>query len=187
MHTYLSGRQSPKLPMLNINKIYRTEIFLFICAGTAGFVIDYLAVLLCVQSLFLSPYVARVFSFIAAVLTTYTINKRITFSARIKEGSKTPGLLSYTGTMLLGLCINYAVYAIIIYVAISIPLQLRLLFAVGMGSLAGMALNFILCRTVLFRKITCCQMPEQKSTVKYTNGQQTFNKPETSQACEKKL
>lgn len=138
--------------MLMVNKIYRTEFFLFICAGTAGFVVDYLILLSCVQGLLLSPYIARVFSFIAAVLTTYIINKKVTFSTRIKQGGNTPGLLSYTAAMLLGLCVNYATYALMIYAAVSIPLRLRLLLAVGVGSLAGMVLNFALCRVVLFRK-----------------------------------
>lgn len=142
------------LPMQMTHKICRSEFFLFICAGTAGFIVDYLTVLLCVQGFHVSPYLARIFSFVAAVLTTYVINKKFTFATRIKEGSKTPGFLSYTGAMLLGLCANYAVYGFVIYAADPLPLGLRLLLAVGAGSLAGMSLNFILCRVVLFRKTT---------------------------------
>jgi len=128
-----------------------TEFFRFICAGIAGFVADYLTVLLCVQGLMLSPYPARVFSFMAAVLTTYAINRRFTFSARIRAGSKSPGLLSYMSAMLIGLCANYGVYAAALgMLPAIIPLRLRLFLAVGAGSLAGMGVNFLLCRGVLF-------------------------------------
>ncbi len=111
---------------------------------------DYLTVLLCVQVFMLSPYLSRFFSFLAAVLTTYTFNKKITFSTRIERGARTPGLLSYTGAMLLGLCGNYAIYVAVLHIVL--PSSIGLLFAVGAGSLAGMGINFLLCHMVLFRK-----------------------------------
>lgn len=123
-------------------KLCRTEFFRFACAGGVGFITDYLTLLLCVQTLMFSPYLSRLFSFMAAVITTYILNRTFTFSTRIMQGSRIPGFLSYTGTMILGLCLNYAVYAIILYVTFSMHLNLKLLLAVGSGSLAGMGLNF---------------------------------------------
>ena len=135
-----------------VNKICRTEFFLFGCAGTLGFIVDYLTILLCVQGLLLSPYIARFFSFIAAVLTTYLINIAFTFSTRIKEGGNVPGLLSYVSTMSFGICINYATYAFVLFLNLPIPLNFSLLLAMGMGSLTGLIFNYFLCRTVLFRR-----------------------------------
>ena len=130
------------------------ELLRFACAGSAGFAADYLTVLFCVQVFMLSPYTARIFSFMAAVFTTYVINKRFTFVTRIREGSRSPGLLPYAGTMLLGLCANYGIYMAVLDILPSpaVPLQLGLLLAVGTGSLTGMSVNFLLCRRVLFKR-----------------------------------
>jgi len=129
------------------------ELLRFACAGSVGFAADYLTVLLCVQVFMLSLYTARLFSFMAAVFTTYVINKRFTFVTRIREGSRSPGLLPYAGTMLLGLCANYGMYVTALHmISPIVQLELRLLSAVGIGSLAGMGVNFLLCRTVLFKQ-----------------------------------
>jgi len=136
-----------------LTQLSRTEFFRFACTGTVGFVADYLIVLLCVQGFMLSPYLARIFSFMAVVLTTYVMNKKFTFAARIKEGSRTPGVLPYTGAMLWGLCVNYGAYvAALSILPLGMSLELRLLLAVGIGSLSGMGVNFFVCRAVLFKQ-----------------------------------
>jgi putative flippase GtrA len=134
-----------------IAKLFRAEFFRFVCAGSAGFIVDYLTVLFCVQCLLLSPYISRVFSFLAAVSATYVLNKKFTFAARIRKTDRDPGLLPYALLMLFGLCVNYAAYLFVLYAVSFLPLQLRLLIAVGAGSLAGMGVNFFMCRVFLFR------------------------------------
>lgn len=137
-----------KLP----RRLYQSELFRFMLAGTAGFAVDYCTVLFCVKALGMSPYLARFFSFLAAVATTYVINTRFTFSRRISEGGKTPGLLPYLLCMLAGLAVNYACYAVGYKVLENLlPVAAVLLLTVGMGSLAGMLVNFALCRFCLYK------------------------------------
>ncbi len=128
------------------------EFLLFVAAGGTGFAVDYLVVLGLVVGLGTHPMLARVFSFICAVWTTWLLNTRLTFAGRIAQGARPSGFFSYAAAMLLGLAANYAVYWVCLHWLRFLPEALRLLLAVGCGSAAGLGVNFLSCHKVLFKR-----------------------------------
>jgi putative flippase GtrA len=129
-------------------KILR-ETLLFGVAGTIGFIVD-TAVLYALRDL-MGPFYARVVSFLAAVLATWLINRNLAFRGRGSALSRRSEFLSYLVLMLLGGLVNYGVYSVLILWQ---PLvREHLVLGVAAGSLAGMIVNFLTARYLLFRKV----------------------------------
>ncbi len=127
------------------------KIACFAFVGVCGFLVDYAVVLLIVSGFGGSPYLARFFSFMAAVATTCLLNSKLTFREQKAKYSGVHGFLVYTGLMLFGLVCNYAAYALLLrFVFPSPPTAFALLLAVACGSLAGMFVNFALCHFWFF-------------------------------------
>lgn len=123
------------------------ETLLFGCVGTAGFVVD-TAVLYLLRG-WLGPLGARIPSFLAAVLVTWWLNRRITFRARPSGLGAHRELGRYLLLMLLGGAVNYGVYAALL---LCWPLASRHpVLGVAGGSLAGMAINLLSTRLLVFR------------------------------------
>ena len=96
----------------------------------------------------LDPYSARVVSFLCAVTTTWLFNRQITF----RGGSRLPlhrEWALYVGTQLGGATLNSAVYALLVF-SFALVREWPVL-GVAAGSLAGLTVNFIAAKRVVFR------------------------------------
>ena len=83
----------------------------FVAVGTLGFAVDASALTALVVGLDWSPYIARLVSFFAAVTVTWYCNRRFVFRPtalpRREYGA-------YVAVQVVGACINFGVYALII-------------------------------------------------------------------------
>lgn len=116
-------------------------------AGTVGFAVDSAVLALLLGPL--GPYWGRAVSFVAAVLTTWGLNRRITFRDRPSRYSPAAELGRYFAAMCVGGAVNYAVYAAILAALGSGGLAP--FAALAAGSLAGMAVNLLLAHHTVFR------------------------------------
>jgi putative flippase GtrA len=121
----------------------------FFIAGVVGYLVDAGVLQLLVHGVGMPALAGRVFSFLAAVFSTWLINRRYTFA--VVQGS---GLQAewwrYLMSSLAGGVVNYASFAITIA---RVPLARRYLFlAVAVGSCAGMIVNFLLYSGFVFRR-----------------------------------
>ncbi|MEA5097994.1 MAG: GtrA family protein [Burkholderiaceae bacterium] len=123
------------------------SIFLFGIVGTVGFLAD-TAVLYLLRDT-LGPWVARLCSFLVAVLVTWLMNRYLTFSDRASKLPIHQEFSVYLILMLVGGSVNYGVYAWLI-VSDEIVRQHPVL-GVACGSLAGMAINLFCAQFLLFR------------------------------------
>ena len=124
------------------------EVLLFGLSGLVGFLVDASVLTLLLSSL--GPHSARLVSFMAAVFTTWLMNRRHTFRHRPSAHALPIEFLAYLGSMMAGGSINLATYALLIETA---PFaRMYPIFGVALGSLAGMAVNFILSRSFIFKK-----------------------------------
>nr|WP_281389327.1 GtrA family protein [Parapusillimonas granuli] len=133
--------------MPTVVKLLR-ETILFGVAGTVGFMVD-TAVLYALQGI-MGPFYARALSFLAAVLATWLINRNLAFRGRASALSRKSEFLSYLVLMLAGGLVNYGVYsALVLWQPV---VRQHLVLGVAAGSLAGMSVNFLTARYLLFRK-----------------------------------
>jgi putative flippase GtrA len=123
------------------------EFLLFALAGAMGFLVD-VAVLYLAAPL-LGWYAARVLSFLAAATATWALNRRYAFGARRSGGPLAREYLGYLLTMLGGAAVNYTVYVLTLH-ALRGPWVPAL--GVGLGSVAGLVLNFLSARYLVFRR-----------------------------------
>ena len=125
------------------------QFLVFCIFGTAGFVID-VAVLYA-----FAPHVGwlagRIVSFLAAASATWWLNRRYTFA---RNGDATAGRAGrqyarYLVSMLAGGAVNY-----LTYVGVLAWMQHPHApgFGVALGSIAGMGINFLSARFLVFRK-----------------------------------
>ena len=126
----------------------RRQFLRFALAGTVGFVVD-VGVLYVMLALGLGYYLGRAISFMAAVFTTWQLNRRYTFV--VQHGQHWfPEWIRYLVTMLAGGAVNYGCYAGMVY---SLPKTAWLpAAAVAMGSVAGLTANFLGARLWVYRK-----------------------------------
>lgn len=123
------------------------KMALFAVAGVAGFFVD-VAILYGLKD-WAGPYFARVFSFSAAVLTTYLINRNFTFAGQSAETPLWHGFGAYFMAMLAGGLVNYGLFAGLVAWVGQVASQPVL--GVAAGSVAGMSVNFILSDKWVFR------------------------------------
>jgi len=121
----------------------------FCVAGALAFAVDAGVLQLLLLAPQADPYSARVLSFLCAVTTTWLFNRRVTFA----HGSGLPlhrEWMLYVGTQLGGFAVNYAVYALLVY---SIDLvRAWPVLGVAAGSVAGLLVNFVAARRLVFRQ-----------------------------------
>lgn len=127
--------------------------FLFFCvAGTLGFIVD-VAVLYSLTGL-LGWYGARAVSFLAAATSTWMLNRSVTFRSatrtrRAQGASVLREFASYLVSASAGGALNYATYAGALH--FSEGRSWAPLLGVMCGSIAGMAVNYISARFLVFR------------------------------------
>lgn len=127
-------------------KILR-EIVLFGVSGAFGFLVD-TAVLYTLKGP-IGPFYGRIFSFLAAVLTTWLLNRYFTFRERKSGLSTRREFVAYLLLMLIGGGVNYGVYA---WLIVSSPFASQYpVVGVAAGSLAGMFVNLVNSRYLLYR------------------------------------
>ena len=124
-----------------------SQFLRFGIAGGIGFVVD-IAVLYLAMAAGTNFYLGRGISFICAVFATWQVNRNFAF--------KPSGSLSlwaewwrYFVAMLGGGCVNYLSSALA--VAVLPPGPLTPMLGVAIGSVAGMAVNFISAKLLVFR------------------------------------
>lgn len=122
------------------------EFLSFALVGVIGFGVDVGVLYL------LAPYAgwygARVVSFIAAATVTWLLNRHFTFKERRSGASVLREYTHYLLTMVGGALVNYAAYALTLH-WIGGPLAPAL--GVAMGSCAGLAVNFLSARHLVFK------------------------------------
>jgi putative flippase GtrA len=124
-----------------------SQFIRFAVAGAIGFVVD-AGVLYLALAAGLGPFTGRAVSFLAAVWTTWQINRRYTFRERIQR-SPWAEWCRYLLSMLTGASVNYAVYALVIVTAPH--LAWTPVVGVACGSVAGMFVNFFAAKFWAFR------------------------------------
>jgi len=116
----------------------------FAVVGAIGFVVD-VAVLYLVSPL-LGWYGARVVSFLAAATATWALNRCYTF--RRSDASVVREYLGYLVTMLGGAIVNYGAYVLVLHWAKGPWAPAA---GVALGSCAGLVVNFLSARYLVFR------------------------------------
>ena len=123
------------------------ELFLFGVAGVIGYLGDVFTTLLLHG--ILGVYVARLPAFVVATTLTWIFNRNITFSVhRSHHESLIKEYFHYTSLMIFGLIVNYIVYAVSI--TIIGHGKFAIFICVGLGSLSGMAVNYLSSKKYLF-------------------------------------
>jgi putative flippase GtrA len=122
------------------------ELVLFGLVGVFGFLVDSGVLYLLKSSLGL--YYGRLVSFTCAVLTTWVLNRRLTFSMRASGLTLTHEFSRYIGMMLGGGVVNYLVYALLVHFIEFVARQP--VWGVALGSCMGMLVNYFLARSFIF-------------------------------------
>jgi putative flippase GtrA len=121
------------------------QLGMFAVAGTIGFIVDVVVLLLC--NMLVGPHVGRLISFTAAVVVTWLINRKHTFSY-VGDSSLLREFMRYFSTALGGGLVNLISYSVLVNLLALPPMWLPL--AVAIGSLAGMGVNFLLAKHFVF-------------------------------------
>jgi putative flippase GtrA len=116
--------------------------------GTAGFVIDTAVVYAAHFGFGLDLYSAGVLAYLAAATTTWFLNRRFTFPEARGQDAGTQWL-RFVVTQLAGFALNRGTYAALI--ATLPAARAEPVIAVAAGSLAGMTINFLAARFLVFR------------------------------------
>lgn len=125
-----------------------TEVCIFVFAGAVGFLVD-AAVLYLTKAQF-GLYGGRAISFVCAASTTWLINRTLTFAGHNSGKPLLHEYLSYMFLMFGGGIVNYCAYAAGILVSSTVATHP--IIGVAIGSLAGMTVNFVSSKFLLFRK-----------------------------------
>jgi putative flippase GtrA len=123
----------------------------FALIGAAGFAVNEAALWLALHVLRLDPYAGGVFSFLVAVTFTWWGNRNLTFRAHAALGGRAmlAEWLKFIGANGVGFFVNYGVYAALIAFA---PKPLGNPFvALAVGTLGGLAFNYVLSSRLVFR------------------------------------
>ncbi len=125
------------------------QLLLFGVAGVVGYVVD--ASITVLLEPHIGAYVARIPAFLMAATSTWMINRTFTFGAGSSRHTRIwKEYAHYLSIMTVGLAVNYISYAIA--VSVLEPKPSNLLICVGIGSLAGMGVNFVLSKRYIFNR-----------------------------------
>lgn len=124
------------------------ELIRFAIAGAVGFAVD-AGILYMALALGAGYFCGRCASFISAVWVTWQINRQFTFTPSAHR-SQWKEWWHYLLAMLGGGVVNYATYSAAI---LALPKTATLpMYAVAIGSLAGMTVNFLSAKLWIFKK-----------------------------------
>jgi putative flippase GtrA len=121
----------------------------FAVVGTLGFAVDTATLYAVVGAFSLNLYAARVVSFLVAASTTWFLNRTWTFRLSVEQPAHRQWL-AFLSVNSLGGFVNYLVYALLIG---TVAFTRRWpVIAIGVGSLSGLSLNFLLSRAFVFQQ-----------------------------------
>ena len=126
------------------------EVLLFGVIGVVGFLVDYLVLLAVVSLTPSGPILGRIVSLVVAATTTWYLNRRFTFSVAADVAPTVREWLLFCSIQAIGAAFNLFVFSLMLSISGTSPLGL--LLAAGVGSLAGMALNFPASKFLVFTK-----------------------------------
>ena len=121
------------------------QLLRFAVTGVIGLVVD-VAVLYGALALGCGHYSGRLLSFLAAVVVTWRINRRYTFSP---SGSQWSEWWRYLGAMSGGALLNLGTYTLTLWLLPPAPWLPAL--GVALGALVGMTLNFLSAKFFVFK------------------------------------
>jgi putative flippase GtrA len=127
-----------------------TQACIFAIAGAVGFLVD--AGILYLTKAQLGLYGGRALSFVCAASTTWVINRTVTFAGHHSGKPLLQEYLSYLLLMCGGGIVNYGAYAAGILVSPTV--KTHPVIGIAMGSLAGLAVNFVSSKFLLFQNRT---------------------------------
>jgi putative flippase GtrA len=123
------------------------QVILFGIVGTIGFLVD--VAFLYLLNPYFGPHVSRFFSFFIAVFSTWILNRLFTFRATRSNIPPLSEFLSYLLLMVFGGAVNYGCY---VWLVMNTEFVINHLYiGVAIGSMAGMVVNFLTSRFMLFR------------------------------------
>lgn len=125
------------------------QLLHFSIAGSLGFLIDASVTQMLVQFAAIDPYLARAVAVGLTIIFTFGYNRSITFAGQGNSGSW-PQFARYLAGNSAGLIVNYAVYAACL--ALWPWLRVWPVIAVAAGALAGMSVNFVAARYLVFKR-----------------------------------
>ena len=121
----------------------------FSIVGAAGFVVD-VSILYLLSHWGLDLYSARIISFLIAATSTWIGNRLFTFSSgRSQQRKLSTEWATYLAAMTLGGLTNYGTYALLITFLMIFREHPWLAVAGGTG--AGLLINFVLARRILYQ------------------------------------
>jgi putative flippase GtrA len=119
----------------------------FSAVGAIGFLVDASVLQSAVSLFYVSPYAARLASYLAAATVTWWLNRNVTFreASQARAGAQ---WARFVGLNTIGGAINYGVFAALIA---TLPLAAHYpVLAVAAGSISGLCCNFLLSKKVAF-------------------------------------
>ena len=116
-------------------------------AGAIGFIVDSGGLALLIGPL--GPYFGRLCSFLAAVVTTWLVNRNFAFADRTRRHSLLGEFGRYLASMLVGGVLNFGVYSGVVAMLGHDGLMPYLGLAAGTG--VGMVANYCLAHFVVFK------------------------------------
>jgi putative flippase GtrA len=125
------------------------QFLMFGAIGVVGFVADAGVLYMLLHSTHAGFYLGRLVSYLCAATVTWFLNRTITFRA---SGSGVPPhheWLRFLGANALGGLVNLGVYSLL--VARVALFTATPVLAVAVGSLSGLAVNFVLTKAYVFR------------------------------------
>ena len=133
----------------------KKQFLMFSISGVIGLLVDLSTLYL--ASLLLNLYAARVVSFLAAIFSTWLLNRTLTFkvSDTTEQADTNPNkhlmieFIDYLTANISGGLVNLAVYSA--YVSFNLETSDKYI-ATCLGSLSGLLLNFTLSKFFVFRK-----------------------------------
>jgi putative flippase GtrA len=123
-----------------LKKNISTRIFLFLCVGTIGFIVDATVLSILIFEFGWGHYISRVASFLVAVPCTWMLNRRLTFR-ETATANRTREYSIYLVIQGTGALLNFSVYSACIYFS-SLMFDFPVL-ALAIGSGTAMLFNFL--------------------------------------------
>ena len=126
-----------------------TKFLRFALVGAAGFVVDAIILALGLHVIGLNKYIGRVFSFLCAATFTWIANRRFTFPEAAASRGRAREWARFVAVNGVGGLVNYGTYAALVTYA-DAPFTNPFL-ALAVGSLAGLAFNFLGSKYLVFK------------------------------------
>ena len=124
------------------------QLLTFCLGGFIGFVVDAGVLQILVVLLHWDRYSARLISFLCAATATWIFNRSVTFKGPRRQKIVVEWM-QYVFAMSWGFACNFAAYSALVYF-FNLDKQ-WLVLAVGLGSLAGLGVNYTASRYWVFR------------------------------------